>query len=212
MVKSLFAAAVVSLALMGSANADVVGLFNTGADASQSSNNGNIDLHYFTQPGNGPLVTYKNPSYSNEVIGGANQSLWLSTNVNGGPTGDFDITTSFTVTGDYHISGIWGVDNEGTLALRNNLTNTITTLSSISFGFPAFQGGLTAFDFTVGTGSYSLVFDLNNSGGPFALRVGDLQMSAVPEPSTWAMMMLGFAGVGFMAYRRRSHGAAFRVA
>lgn len=27
--------------------------------------------------------------------------------------------------------------------------------------------------------------------------------SAVPEPSTWAMMILGFAGVGFLAYRRR---------
>jgi hypothetical protein len=23
-----------------------------------------------------------------------------------------------------------------------------------------------------------------------------------PEPSTWAMMILGFAGVGFMAYRQ----------
>jgi hypothetical protein len=28
--------------------------------------------------------------------------------------------------------------------------------------------------------------------------------SAVPEPSTWAMMILGFGGVGFMAYRRKS--------
>jgi hypothetical protein len=28
--------------------------------------------------------------------------------------------------------------------------------------------------------------------------------AAVPEPSTWAMMLLGFAGVGFMAYRRRN--------
>jgi hypothetical protein len=27
--------------------------------------------------------------------------------------------------------------------------------------------------------------------------------SAVPEPSTWAMMILGFAGVGYMTYRRR---------
>jgi hypothetical protein len=27
--------------------------------------------------------------------------------------------------------------------------------------------------------------------------------SAVPEPSTWAMMVLGFAGVSFMTYRRR---------
>jgi hypothetical protein len=27
-------------------------------------------------------------------------------------------------------------------------------------------------------------------------------VGALPEPSTWAMMILGFAGVGFMAYRR----------
>jgi hypothetical protein len=31
------------------------------------------------------------------------------------------------------------------------------------------------------------------------------QVAAVPEPSTWAMMLLGFAGVGFMAYRRKSN-------
>jgi PEP-CTERM motif len=32
-------------------------------------------------------------------------------------------------------------------------------------------------------------------------------ISAVPEPSTWAMMILGFTGIGFMAYRRRSRPA-----
>ena len=31
---------------------------------------------------------------------------------------------------------------------------------------------------------------------------------AVPEPSTWAMMVLGFAGIGTMAYRRRKKTAA----
>ena len=34
---------------------------------------------------------------------------------------------------------------------------------------------------------------------------------AVPEPSTWAMMILGFAGVGFMAYRRKSKPALMAV-
>jgi hypothetical protein len=29
-------------------------------------------------------------------------------------------------------------------------------------------------------------------------------VASVPEPSTWAMMILGFAGLGFMAYRRNS--------
>jgi hypothetical protein len=32
-------------------------------------------------------------------------------------------------------------------------------------------------------------------------------VAAVPEPSTWAMMMLGFFGVGFVAYRRKNQGA-----
>jgi PEP-CTERM motif len=31
-----------------------------------------------------------------------------------------------------------------------------------------------------------------------------VSIAAVPEPSTWAMMILGFAGIGFMAYRRKS--------
>ena len=33
----------------------------------------------------------------------------------------------------------------------------------------------------------------------------------VPEPSTWAMMILGFMGVGFVAYRRKNQ-LAFRIA
>jgi hypothetical protein len=40
------------------------------------------------------------------------------------------------------------------------------------------------------------------------------EVSAVPEPSTWAMMMLGFAGVGFLSYRRtrRNGGLSLRIA
>jgi hypothetical protein len=38
------------------------------------------------------------------------------------------------------------------------------------------------------------------------------QTATIPEPSTWAMLILGFAGIGFMAYRRRSQGGHFRFA
>jgi hypothetical protein len=36
-------------------------------------------------------------------------------------------------------------------------------------------------------------------------------VGAIPEPSTWAMMILGFAGVGFMAYRRRNQAATLEA-
>jgi hypothetical protein len=36
-------------------------------------------------------------------------------------------------------------------------------------------------------------------------------VAPVPEPSTWAMMILGFMGVGFMAYRRKGR-STFRLA
>jgi hypothetical protein len=34
----------------------------------------------------------------------------------------------------------------------------------------------------------------------------------IPEPSTWAMMILGFAGIGFMAYRRKGKSTGLRLA
>ncbi len=55
--------------------------------------------------------------------------------------------------------------------------------------------------------------DAAAAGGPFqftgtyslgaATGSGTFNVSAVPEPSTWAMMLLGFAGIGFITYRRR---------
>lgn len=37
-----------------------------------------------------------------------------------------------------------------------------------------------------------------------------LAVSAIPESSTWAMMVLGFAGIAFMGYRRKSRPEQFR--
>jgi hypothetical protein len=46
----------------------------------------------------------------------------------------------------------------------------------------------------------------------YRLDIGAVpQVAAVPELSTWFMMIIGFAGVGTLAYRKRSS-ASFRVA
>jgi hypothetical protein len=48
------------------------------------------------------------------------------------------------------------------------------------------------------TGTYSSITWTNPTReNYYAVTVG----SAVPEPSTWAMMLLGFAGLGFAGYR-----------
>jgi len=65
-----------------------------------------------------------------------------------------------------------------------------------------------------GTKNLFFAVDISNVDGTNTLtgNVGATFSPAVPEPSTWAMMILGFFGVGFMAYRRKNQGSAFRIA
>ena len=48
--------------------------------------------------------------------------------------------------------------------------------------------------------------ELNNGG--FASGSGGSFTLSVPEPSTWAMMLAGFAGIGFAGYRARRRATA----
>ena len=50
---------------------------------------------------------------------------------------------------------------------------------------------------------------LASSGNSFEFdNISYGNVGPVPEPSTWAMMLLGFAGIGFAYRRRRSRLAA----
>jgi hypothetical protein len=58
-------------------------------------------------------------------------------------------------------------------------------------------------DTTTGLIAFRLCNQALCDAADFSLVTSDLVVaSAVPEPSTWAMLLLGFAGVGFMGYRR----------
>jgi hypothetical protein len=91
-------------------------------------------------------------------------------------------------------------------------------------------GGITVSAKNGATTEYINLFDLNNayalanskddpSGeGPFGAPINEsitdfAVAAAAPEPSTWAMMILGFLGIGFLGYRRngRSGRMAFRA-
>jgi hypothetical protein len=45
---------------------------------------------------------------------------------------------------------------------------------------------------------------LDNPSSAYGPVLGDVSVSAVPEASTWAMMIVGFLGVAFVAYRRKA--------
>ena len=66
--------------------------------------------------------------------------------------------------------------------------NAAQTSGIVNFITPIAPGG--------GTGFFSLELDIAGTQG------GGITVGAVPEPSTWAMMLIGFAGLGFLSYRK----------
>jgi PEP-CTERM motif len=88
-------------------------------------------------------------------------------------------------------------------------TETLTTVSSIDRTSPnSITIDLTG---TVTGGGFhgvpvSMIIDATQSGGPGnVISVsGSNSSSVIPEPSTWVMMVLGFAGLGYAAVRRSS--------
>ena len=46
----------------------------------------------------------------------------------------------------------------------------------------------------------------------YGFDVGFQSVAPVPEPATWGMMILGFAGMGLLAYRRRNQASALTAA
>jgi hypothetical protein len=88
-------------------------------------------------------------------------------------------------------------------------------------GMPFATTGMTDFDGfaynnAAGPGSTCASSVWNGCQGYSNCRFTDVFLSAtftaaVPEPSTWAMMILGFAGIGFMAYRRKAKPALMAV-
>ena len=53
------------------------------------------------------------------------------------------------------------------------------------------------------------LYDVHNGSITGDLANIDLGVPPAPEPSTWAMMIIGFLGLGFMAYRRNNSAPRF---
>jgi hypothetical protein len=132
-----------------------------------------------------------------------------------------NLTTGFTVNGGSLASSVWTVTSggfnntpEGTFDYAIVAPTAVNNPGPLTFTISDAADNLTlsSLGFSVANNGDHIYFasDLANAAGTTG-GVGALT-SAVPEPSTWAMMILGFFGVGFMAYRRKSVVPAFRLA
>jgi hypothetical protein len=144
---------------------------------------------------------------------------WLDTgiNLNAGTIYNFDVINPGT---------IWSAGSDVPFS-RESTANGIDpsfygqfTFGDLTANFGTLVGEVGSHYFVIGTGPVSL------SGLSGELKVGywdsvygdnsgsqTLEITtAIPETSTVMMMLLGFAGVGFVAYRRSSNGPAFRLA
>jgi hypothetical protein len=83
---------------------------------------------------------------------------------------------------------------------------TATTIPEITLGSTRFSPFPGTGGFEAPTGTQGTVFDDGYFGPNFQL------LAAVPEPSTWAMMLVGFGAVGFAMRRRRQTELTIRQA
>jgi hypothetical protein len=150
---------------------------------------GNFDFY----PGNGNYIDLNGTSgqngqiTSNTVFGAGTYTLTFLLGGSKGGGGGVDLPNPKT-----------------TLVQLGNFSQEITL---------APDAGLTSQSFTFTTTGGQLVFTSLAGGNPNVGNILDnVQVSAVPEPATWAMMLIGFAGIGFLAYRKTKKNSAATAA
>jgi hypothetical protein len=152
-----------------------------------------------------------NTASTASVFGDTNSSQNYLAAVGGG--GSVTLQANQQITG---LNLLWGtVDasdpTRNVVLTTNNGVNTITGVDIFnamqSFcGSCATSGNFEAYVTITGLASFDTLTFSDATQNAFEFLPGTLPnaVGGVPEVSTWAMMILGFFGVGFMAYRSKS--------
>jgi hypothetical protein len=158
---------------------------------------GVIDLDGLTKIGSGPLPTNGIiwPDAA-EIVTGAAGNVDLYT----GASGQTSMGSGAESLGDSASGDQFGVGHS---------TGTFVIFVPANYD-GGFLSGSATFDNTtlaglgLSPGTYTYTWNPGPTDGNLTVDVSGV----VPEPSTWAMMALGFAGIGLLAYRKRGTLAA----
>jgi hypothetical protein len=129
-----------------------------------------------------------------------------------GPFSGFEYTplTSYYATGTFYVDAQPGYFGDLHLQFVSNLGNPSPNNPIVGGVYGPSYECVGSWSCYVPQGGFTRYIDKGfaSSGGSDAAPA----VASVPETSTWAMLLIGFLGVGFIAYRRTLSGASARVA
>jgi hypothetical protein len=190
----LVAAAVATLSGVGAAHATMIDFTTFAQDTPISSLDG---ITFSTYGGPGTAGTPLIGLLGFPPGGLVNSTTPSSVAFNNYPTSEFlqfsfgspvsGVSFLFNNQGDNGVSSVTAYDSMGNV------------LENVGLGFTS-PGDVVL----SASGISKLVFDNGSGGGSnWVFDVSTVTFSSVPEPSTWAMMGLGFVALGFAGYRAR---------
>jgi len=156
-------------------------------------------------PRTGGLVTNTSVSGVSAQPFGSSGSFWTVGPTDGSP-GNLDLSSFGNIS---NISFVWGsVDAYNLLEFLDVGGNVLASFTGSDIFNPA-NGSQTdpnlnpVVRFNLTDGSQTAFTTLRLSSTSNAFETDNFAINAVPEPATWALMMIGFAAVGFGMRRRR---------
>jgi hypothetical protein len=204
MYKLMFASAA-ALALPAAANAAVVISSTTPGTAPYSGPAPTYDFET-AAPVTGGLVTTGSASGVRAQPFGSTGNYWTVGPSDGSP-GVMDLSSIGDI---FNISFLWGsVDSYNFIDFVDEAGNVIATFSGSDIFNPA-NGNQTdpnlnpVVRFDVSGEHVSTLASIRLRSTSNAFETDNFTINAVPEPATWALMMLGFGAIGFGMRRRRS--------